>query len=92
MKRREKVRTKTFTFTAVFEPDKEMGGFVVTFPAIPNLATQGETLEHAREMAAECLEIYLEYRREYNLPIPAFALRPFDGLRTQRERNLSRSS
>jgi len=70
MKRREKVRTKTFAFTAVFEPDEETGVYVVTFPAIPNLATQGESLEEARRMAVECLEVYLEYRRENNLPLP----------------------
>ncbi|HEY5608858.1 MAG TPA: type II toxin-antitoxin system HicB family antitoxin [Alphaproteobacteria bacterium] len=71
MKRREKVRSKTFSFTAVFEPDKETGGFVVTFPAIPNLATQGETLEEARRMAADCLEVYLEHLQENNLPMPS---------------------
>ena len=71
MKRREKVRSKTFSFTAVFEPDKEAGGFVVTFPAIPNLATQGETLSEARRMAAECLEVYLEHLQENKLPMPS---------------------
>jgi hypothetical protein len=43
------------TFTAVIEADAEDGGFVVTFPAIPNLATQGETLDEARRMAEDCL-------------------------------------
>jgi antitoxin HicB len=47
------------SYTAVFEPAEE-GGFVVTFPAIPGLATQGETLEEARTMAADCLRTYLE--------------------------------
>jgi antitoxin HicB len=43
----------------VFEPAEE-GGFVVTFPAIPGLATQGETLKQAQAMAADCLRAYLE--------------------------------
>ena len=45
----------THTFTAVIEPDEEEGGYVVTFPAIPDLATQGETIEEARLMAEDCL-------------------------------------
>ena len=48
-----------YSYTAAFEPAEE-GGFVVTFPAIPGLATQGETLDEAREMAADCLRAYLE--------------------------------
>jgi predicted RNase H-like HicB family nuclease len=57
------------TFTAVFESSDE-GGYVVTFPAIPDLVTQGETLEEARAMAAECLQGYLESLTERGLPIP----------------------
>jgi predicted RNase H-like HicB family nuclease len=48
-----------YSYTAVFEPAEE-GGYVVTFPAIPGLATQGETIEEARNMAADCLRAYLE--------------------------------
>jgi predicted RNase H-like HicB family nuclease len=59
------------TFTAVIEPDEEEGGFVVTFPAIPNLATQGETLEEARLMAEDRLRGYLKVLRETGRPLPA---------------------
>ena len=45
-------------FTALFEPAED-GGYVVTFP-IPDLATQGETPEEAREMARDALRCYLE--------------------------------
>jgi antitoxin HicB len=50
---------RQFSYTAVFEPAEE-GGFVVTFPAIPGLATQGETLDEASAMARDCLLAYLE--------------------------------
>jgi len=50
---------REISYTAVFELAEE-GGFVVTFPAIPGLATQGETLDEARAMAADCLRTYLE--------------------------------
>lgn len=66
---RESIADKTYTFTAVFEPAEE-GGYVVTFPAIPNLATQGETLEEARAMAADCVQGHLEALRAAGLPLP----------------------
>jgi antitoxin HicB len=58
------------TFTAVIEPDEEDGGYIVTFPAIPDLATQGETLAEARVMAEDCLRGYLEVLRETGRPMP----------------------
>ncbi len=58
-----------YTYTVLFEPAEE-GGYVVTFPAIPNLATQGETLEEAREMAVDCLQGYLESLQELGRPLP----------------------
>ena len=61
------------SYTAVFEAAEE-GGFVVTFPAIPGLATQGETLEEARDMAADCLRAYLESLAIDGEPAPAAAI------------------
>ena len=58
-----------YSYTAVFEPAEE-GGFVVTFPAIPGLATQGETLGEARGMAADCLRAYLESLEKDGEPPP----------------------
>jgi len=43
------MKSADLTFTAVFESSDE-GGYVVTFPAIPDLVTQGETIEEARAM------------------------------------------
>jgi predicted RNase H-like HicB family nuclease len=57
-------------FTAVIEPDEEDGGYFVTFPAVPDLATQGETLDEARRMAEDCLRGYLEVLRETGRPMP----------------------
>ena len=56
-------------YTAAFEPAEE-GGYIVTFPAIPGLATQGETLVEARAMAADCLRAYLESLRKDGEPLP----------------------
>jgi antitoxin HicB len=56
-------------YTAIFEPAEE-GGYIVTFPAIPGLATQGETLDEARAMAADCLGAYLESLQKDGEPMP----------------------
>ncbi len=65
----ETVATTEYTFTAVFEPAEE-GGYVVTFPAIPGLVTEGDTLDEARAMAADALQGYLEILREDGRPLP----------------------
>jgi antitoxin HicB len=44
-------------FNALFEPDKEKGGFVVTFPDFGWGVTQGETEEEALAMASDALAI-----------------------------------
>jgi antitoxin HicB len=56
-------------YTAAFEPAEE-GGYIVTFPAIPGLATQGKTLVEARAMAADCLRAYLESLRKDGEALP----------------------
>jgi len=71
---------KQLRYTAVFEPAEE-GGYIVTFPAIPGLATQGETVDEARAMAADCLRAYLESLRKDGEPLPYEAA---EGLITER--------
>ena len=61
--------TKHLTFTAVFEPAEE-GGYVVTFPAIPDLASQGETLDEARTISEDCLRCYLGGLAADGRPLP----------------------
>ena len=46
------------------------GGFSVSVPDLPSVATQGETIEEARKMAKEAIEDYLEVMHEDGLPIP----------------------
>jgi antitoxin HicB len=47
------------------------GGYVVTFPDIPEAITQGEDVEDALLHAADVLESALDYYIEEGLPIPA---------------------
>ena len=66
---KQSAKTREFAFTAVFEPAEE-GGYVVSFPGIPDLMTEGETLDEARQMAADCLRCYLEALQKDGAELP----------------------
>jgi predicted RNase H-like HicB family nuclease len=51
------------TLTAVFEPAPE-GGFTCRFEELPDVFSQGETLEEARANLADALNLVLEYHRD----------------------------
>ena len=48
-----------YRYKVIIEPAEE-GGYCVFVPTLNNLATQGETIEEAREMAKEAITGYLE--------------------------------
>lgn len=56
-----------FDVVIVAEPE---GGYSVFVPALPSVATQGETIEEARANAREAIEGYLEVMHEDGLSIP----------------------
>lgn len=58
-------------YPAKFTPDKEAGGFVVTFPDVPEAITQGDTLQEACTMASEALELALTFYTEQGKDLPA---------------------
>jgi antitoxin HicB len=70
MARAKAIEAETYTYTVVFEPDEEAGGYTVTCPALPGLVTEGDTLEEARAMAADAIRCYLESLRKDGLPLP----------------------
>src|SRR5580692_2774197 len=47
------------------------GGYVVTFPDIPEAITQGEDIEDALRRGADALESALEFYFEARRPVPA---------------------
>jgi antitoxin HicB len=51
--------------------DLEDGGFVVTFPDIPEAITQGDTKEEAIAMAQDALETAIEFYFEDKRSVPA---------------------
>ena len=60
------------TYLALFEPDREAGGFVVTFPDFGYGATQGETDVEAMDMAQDLLLLTIadHIRESKPLPVP----------------------
>jgi len=57
------------TYTFVFNPEPE-GGYTVTCPALPGLATYGETLQEARDMARDATEGLIEVMLEQGETVP----------------------
>lgn len=56
-------------YTVVLTPEPE-GGYSVAVPALPEVATQGETLEEALQMVHEAIELALSVRRDEGDSIP----------------------
>jgi predicted RNase H-like HicB family nuclease len=57
-------------YTVILTPEREAGGYSVSVPALPEVATQGETVEEALAMAREAIGLSLEVRRDEGEPIP----------------------
>ena len=60
---------KVLSYAVIMTPD-ETGGYVVTCPALPGLVTESDTLEEAREMAADAIRCYVEGLQMDGEPIP----------------------
>lgn len=52
-------REKHLNYNVIFQPAEE-GGYTVTVPALPGCITEGDTLDEARKMAKEAIELCLE--------------------------------
>jgi len=54
----------------VLIPEAE-GGYSVLVPDLPGVATQGETVEEALDMAGDAIEGCLEVMRDEGWPVPS---------------------
>ena len=61
---------KVYDFTVLFEPDAELGGYVVRCPSLPGCYTQGDTIEEAIENIKEAILLCLEDMEAQKVPIP----------------------
>ncbi|MBI3523184.1 MAG: type II toxin-antitoxin system HicB family antitoxin [Betaproteobacteria bacterium] len=59
-----------FIYPVILTPDKKAGGFVVTCRDVPELVTQGESIEEAISEAEGALEAAIEMRIEDGMSIP----------------------
>ncbi len=59
-----------FTYPVILTPDEIDGGFVVTFPDLPEVVTQGEDAAGALDEAADALEEAIAGRIRRGDPIP----------------------
>lgn len=58
-----------YIYPAVFDPCEE-GGYCVTFPDLPGIVTEGDSIEESLAMAKEALELHLYGMEEDSDPIP----------------------
>jgi predicted RNase H-like HicB family nuclease len=70
MKRKESIKTVNAQYVCTFRPEPQ-GGYTVRCAAFPELITNGPSLEEARAMAREALELCIEVYRDEGRPIPA---------------------
>jgi antitoxin HicB len=64
---------REFVYPVVLTPDEEAGGFVVSFPDLPEAITQGDDDQDALEQAADALDEALagRIRRGDEIPRPS---------------------
>jgi len=64
---------RTFLYPVTLTLDTPDGGFVVTFPDVPEAITQGDNIPEALQQAADCLEeaIAGRIRRRESIPEPS---------------------
>ena len=68
----------------ILDPQPE-GGYTVTSPALPELVTEGDTVEHALENANDALAAVIEIYEDTGRPLPEAVLQPVDGAPLQAE-------
>ncbi|WP_214767428.1 MULTISPECIES: type II toxin-antitoxin system HicB family antitoxin [unclassified Exiguobacterium] len=74
---------QTFKYYAVVTPDLEDDCYLVRFPDLKNVFTDGETLletvKHAEEVLEGMLEVMIDYNTKFNPPSPVSDLKIEEG-------------
>ncbi len=61
---------RIFKVPLVLTPQSE-GGYTVTSPVLPEMVTEGDTLEQAMENVQDALDATLELYDDMKMPLPA---------------------
>jgi len=64
------LKKNVYQYTAIFESDKEAGGYSVTIPSLPGCISEGDTFEGALINIKEAANLYLEVMKERKRKIP----------------------
>ena len=57
---KKQLRRACREYTAVLEPDEELGGYTVHIPALPGCISEGNTFEQAAANIREAAVLYLD--------------------------------
>lgn len=68
--KRKSIKKQIFQYTAIFEPDKKRGGYVVSIPVLPGCFSEGDTFEKAFHNIKEAAQLYLEVMKEKREELP----------------------
>ena len=72
---KKSLKRKILEYPAVFSPAIE-GGYNVSFPDFPGCVTCGDTFEHAKAMAKDVLELWIEELKSKQEELPAYFAKP----------------
>jgi antitoxin HicB len=62
-------KSRVLRYAAFFEAN-EHDGYTDTVPSLPGLVTEGKDLDHARSMAKDAIQCYIEGLKKAREPIP----------------------
>lgn len=54
------IKTKYGYYKSIFEPEPDMGGYMITVPQRPDVISWGKTMAHAKRMSKEAIECSVE--------------------------------
>ena len=63
------MKTQGRNYSVIFQKEPE-GGYTVLVPSLPGCVTYGKTLEEAKKMAKEAIELYLDSTEEHEESLP----------------------
>ena len=61
---------KTYNLRIMLRKEPE-GGYTAFVPSLPGCVTYGDTIDEAREMVKEAVELYIESLIAHNEPVPS---------------------
>ncbi|MDP2632183.1 MAG: type II toxin-antitoxin system HicB family antitoxin [Candidatus Curtissbacteria bacterium] len=63
------MKGKVFNYTVIFQKEPK-GGYTVIVPALAGCVTYGKSLDEAKKMAVEAIELYIESLDKHHEDVP----------------------